>query len=74
MNRELEHADAKGWYGKTGWHLHREDGPAYITKNGYQSWVQDFGYYRCNGPARIWSNGRMELKKKGCAIRIVDDV
>lgn len=45
---------------------HRENGPAFISQNGYGVWYQ-YGYrHRKNGPARIYpSSGRKEYWNRG---------
>jgi hypothetical protein len=43
------------WY-KDG-KIHREDGPAYISKSGNQAWYKDGKVHREDGPAYIDSDG-----------------
>jgi hypothetical protein len=53
-----KHTDSYGteyWY-KDG-KIHREDGPAYISKNGTKAWYKDGDLHREDGPAVIHPNG-----------------
>jgi len=38
---------------------HREDGPAFISRNGAMEWLHYGKTHREDGPAVIWANGRV---------------
>jgi hypothetical protein len=46
----IEYRNEKG-------NLHREDGPAVITKLGSEQWWYDGRIHRADGPAVIWGSG-----------------
>jgi hypothetical protein len=48
--------EIKYWY--KDFKLHREDGPAVLYPNGYESWYLNGKQHRIDGPARIWDNDR----------------
>jgi len=45
--------------------LHREDGPALITDDGYQSWYKNGKWHRADGPACIWPDGTQQWCRNG---------
>ena len=45
--------------------LHREDGPAFESLNGYKEWCINGKWYKENGPARIWSDDAVEYWLNG---------
>jgi hypothetical protein len=51
------HDGAQEWYDDEG-ELHREDGPARITKAGTKEWSKHGKRHRIDGPAVMQSNGR----------------
>ena len=40
--------------------LHREDGPAYVARDGYQAWYINGNRHREDGPAIIWPDGVLQ--------------
>jgi hypothetical protein len=46
----------KRWFDSDG-EFHRDNGPAVIYTNGYQSWWQHGSIHRDDGPAIEWGNG-----------------
>jgi hypothetical protein len=48
--------ETKIWYLNN--QLHRENGPAVETPNGYKVWCKHDKYHRTDGPAVIWSKGK----------------
>jgi len=55
-NPEIDSEGNKWWYNKLG-QVHRDDGPAIVCPNGYQSWWQNGKRHRLDGPAIIWTDG-----------------
>jgi hypothetical protein len=49
------HPDGKAWW--VDGLLHREDGPAYTTTNGYEVWMVNGKPHRLDGPAFKFANG-----------------
>lgn len=60
--------DTKSLVGDKCWYknnlLHREDGPANIGEDGYESWYFEGKRHREDGPAQIFSNGTKIWYKK----------
>jgi hypothetical protein len=50
LEYRIEYRNEKG-------NLHREDGPAVITKLGSEQWWYDGLIHRADGPAVIWGSG-----------------
>ncbi len=59
--------EADGWiiYKNENGKVHRDDGPAMIAPNGYQSWYKNDIHHRDNGPAAILPNGTQYWYKNG---------
>ena len=51
--------------------LHRDDGPAIITPNGYKAWYQNDNRHREDGPAAIWADGSKEWWENGLPYRLL---
>lgn len=45
--------------------LHRDNGPAFIAKNGTKKWYKNGLLHRINKPAFIWNNGNIEWYLEG---------
>lgn len=64
ITKEVDDIGTIRWFDENG-RLHREDGPAIITKNGYQAWYKEGKYHRDGGPAVITKNGSKKWIKNG---------
>jgi hypothetical protein len=55
-NPQIYGDGTKHWHNEEG-HLHREDGPAVISKDGSQFWYNNGKCHREDGPALIFPDG-----------------
>ena len=60
------------WNDGTGPKVHREDGPAIMKPDGYQSWWQNNHLHRDDGPAIIRPDGDFEFWWQGIRFHAKD--
>jgi hypothetical protein len=56
-NPEIDIFGTKRWYNSKG-QIHRDDGPAVESREGYKGWFQNNELHREDGPAQENRNGR----------------